>query len=62
MAKYREGNEKNLFDFVEIQVAGENHSAHGGNKLFSCSEKGKLKYVSYAHFGNKLEILSIVIL
>lgn len=57
MIKCRKGNEKNLFDFVEIQIAGENHSAHGGNKLCSSSESGKLKYISYSHTGNKLEIV-----
>lgn len=56
-AKCQGEEKKNLFDFAEVQLAGENHSAHGGNKLFSSSECGKLKYISYSHTGNKLEIV-----
>lgn len=57
IASCKDQNKKTLFDFAEVQIAGENHSAHGGNKLFSSSESGKLKYISYSHTGNKLEIV-----
>lgn len=56
-AKCNDQSKKAFFDFAEVQIAGENHSAHGGNKLFSSSECGKLKYISYSHTGNKLEIV-----
>ena len=45
IASCKDQNKKTLFDFAEVQIAGENHSAHGGNKLFSSSESGKLKYI-----------------
>lgn len=57
MAKHQDGQDKTLFDFVEIQLAGENHSAHGGNKTFASSETAKLKYISYSDMGNKLDIV-----
>ena len=57
MANYKDGQDKTLFDFVEVQVAGENHSSHCGAKLFQSSEWGKLKYIAYSDMGDELEIV-----
>jgi hypothetical protein len=57
MAHVNEGQEKRYFDFVEVQIAGENHSSHCGAKLFQSSEWGKLKYISYSDMGDQLEIV-----
>ncbi len=56
-ANAKEGQEKRYFDFAEVQIAGENHSVHGGAKMFQSSEWGKLKYIEYSDIGNKLEIV-----
>ena len=57
MAKAKEGDDKTYYDFAEVQIAGENHSAHCGAKMFQSSEWGKLKYISYSDTGNRLEIV-----
>lgn len=56
MAKCADDNDKAQFNFVEIQIAGENHSAHCGAKQIRSSEWDKLKYISYSHMGNMLVI------
>ena len=45
------------FNFVELQIAGENHASHCGAKMFESSEWSKLKYISYSETQNKLEIV-----
>ena len=56
-ANAKGGEKKCYFDFVEVQIAGENHSAHGGAKMFQSSEWGKLKYIEYSDMGNELTIV-----
>ena len=56
-ANAKGGEKKRYFDFVEVQIAGENHSAHGGAKMFQSSEWGKLKYIEYSDTGNELTIV-----
>lgn len=48
---------KYLFDFCEVQIAGQNHAEHAGAKQFHSSETAKLKYISYAETENALEIV-----
>lgn len=48
---------KELFDFCEIQIAGQNHAEHAGAKQLHSSETAKLKYISYAETENMLEIV-----
>ena len=55
---FYENEPVDLFSYCEIQIAGENHPAFCGAKQLNCSETGKLKYISYSHSENHLEIVS----
>lgn len=55
---YNENDQIDLFSFLEIQIAGENHPAFCGAKQLDFSETHKLKYISFAHKDNHLEIVS----
>lgn len=44
-------------NFVEVQLAGENHSSHCGAKTFESSEWGRLRYISYSETKNRLDIV-----
>ena len=47
-----------LYNFIEVQVAGENHNCHCGAKQLNCSETPKLKYISFSHKENHLEVVT----
>lgn len=53
----KDSGKKELFDFCEIQIAGQNHAEHAGAKWLHSSETAKLKYISYAETENMLEIV-----
>lgn len=46
-----------FYNFVEVQIAGENHDVHGGNKQFLSSEWKRLKYIGHEERENKLLIV-----
>lgn len=54
----KDAQKKRLFDFCEVQIAGENHAEHAGAKQFHSSETAKLKYISYAETEDELQIVS----
>lgn len=56
-AKLENRENLKLFNFVELQLAGENHAIHGGAKLFRSSEWDKLRYIAYSESNNVTEIV-----
>lgn len=49
--------QKKFFNFVEVQLAGENQAVHAGAKHFQCSEWDKLKYIAYSEMNDSVEIV-----
>ena len=55
-AKCKHDDQKALYKFVEVQLAGGNHAVHGGAKQYMCSESD-LKYIAYSEMSDRLEIV-----
>lgn len=51
--------QKSLFNFVEVQLAGENQAVHAGAKHFQSSEWSKLKYIAYSEMNDRVEIVQV---